>query len=230
MTERWSIFPKLTIQSYLFICLQMRNITIYIFILATICSIDFNCNAITWQPVKHPAKTSDVMGDTINKIISKASDLSSLPSDSIEGDYNGDGKMELMWLETPILNENQSECKGECTSYIRFSNPAIPSIEIKNCVGGTLKNEGDLNRKRGDEVGILPGLFTSCWSDYHVWTLIKGVWVAAVDPFPTHCNQWEDGVVPIQIDSLKKGFVIINYSINDGIEIQTVSKSVPITR
>jgi hypothetical protein len=135
-----------------------------------------------------------------------------------------------MWLDPPKIDTTEMDCVGDCVSYIRFSDPTIPPIEVKNCISGDPKNEGDLNKNRTDEVGLLPGLFTSCWSDYHVWTLIKGQWVNAVKPFPTHCNQWDEGVIPIEIDTKHKGFVIINFSTNYGTDILTESKSVEIVR
>ena len=156
--------------------------------------------------------------------------MDDMVTDSIPGDYNGDGKMEYMWLEPPKVDKTEMDCTGDCTSYIRFSDPKIPSIEVKNCISGVPKNEGDLNHNKTDEVGLLPGLFTSCWSDYHVWTLIKGEWVNAVKPFPTHCNQWDADVKPIEIDPKHKGFVIISFSTNNGTDILTETKSEEIVR
>ena len=178
-----------------------------------------------------PQKSVELsLTDTIPSLTNDGDDRLEMPADSIAGDYNGDGKTEYMWLETPQVDENEMDCVGDCTSYIRFSDPKLPSIEVKNCISGDLKNEGDLNYNRTDEVGLLPGLFTSCWNDYHVWTLIKGEWIVAIKPFPTHCNQWENGVKAVEIDPKQKGFVIINYSINNGMDILTESTSVKVFR
>ena len=178
-----------------------------------------------------PEKTIEILGrDTIPGITIEGDDALKMPADSIAGDYNGDGKTEYMWLETPQVDENEMDCVGDCTSFIRFSDPKIPSIEVKNCISGDLKNEGDLNYNRTDEVGLLPGLFTSCWNDYHVWTLIKGEWIVAIKPFPTHCNQWENGIKAVEIDPKQKGFVIIKYSTNNGMDILTESMSVKVFR
>ena len=208
-------------------CLRMKITYIVALLLITGQSV------FSQQPLNaaSPKKTLEIPdSDTIPTLTFEGQDLMELQPDSISGDYNGDGKAEYMWLETPQVDGTEMDCVGDCTSYIRFSDPKIPSIEVKNCINGDLKNEGDLNYNRTDEVGLLPGLFTSCWNDYHVWTLIKGEWAQAIKPFPTHCNQWEKGIKPVEIDPKHKGFVIINFSTNDGTDILTESTSVKVLR
>lgn len=135
-----------------------------------------------------------------------------IPEDAVKGDYNGDGKAEYMWLEAPQLNDTEMDCVGSCTAYIRFSDTTIPAISIQDCIGGFPTNKGDLNGNKTDEIGLLPEWFTSCWRSYYVWTLKDGKWIYAVKPFSTHCTQWENDVIPIEIDKNKKGNVIIRYS------------------
>jgi serine/threonine protein kinase len=149
------------------------------------------------------------------------------PADAVNGDFNGDGKLDYMWLEKPKLSPDGSECIGECISYIKFDDPSIPSIEVLGSIGGIPSNQGDLNKNGTDEIGLLPDWFTSCWRDYHVWTFKNGAWISAVEPFPTHCNQWENGIKPIEIDLNRNGNVIIRYSeSNSDFEIVTKSKSI----
>jgi hypothetical protein len=132
--------------------------------------------------------------------------------DTVKGDFNGDGKMDLMWLDKPKIADNGMECVGNCDSYIRFSDPTIPSILVKDCINGLPDNLGDLNKNGTDEIGLLPGWFSSCWRDYFVWTYIDEKWIYAVDPFMTYCNQWDDNIKPIEIDKNREGFVIIKYT------------------
>ncbi len=156
--------------------------------------------------------------------------MQSFPPDSVKGDFNGDGKQEYMWLAGPEIDSSGMGCKGLCDSWIRFSDPAIPPIKIENCIGGIPVNLGDLNKNGGDEIGLLPDWFTSCWRNYFVWTLKNKAWVYAVPPIETHCNQWEGGVWPIEIDPKIKGNVIIRYSEMVDTAIVLKTKSVLIVK
>lgn len=173
-----------------------------------------------------------VEGDFItDKNLSKSKlEKKKIPKDAVKGDFNGDGSLEYMWLVEPKTDENYMKCIGDCTSYIKFSDPNIPSIKIENCIYGTPSNEGDLNKNGGDEIGLLPGWFQSCWHNYNVWTLLNGKWVYAVKPFLTFCDQWDAGIKPIEIDYNKEGFVIIRYSEHSDVKITTKSKSVRIVK
>jgi hypothetical protein len=149
------------------------------------------------------------------------------PADAVNGDFNGDGKPDYMWLQKPQLSPDGMDCVGACISYIMFDDPSIPSIEVVNSIGGEPSNHGDLNKNGTDEIGLLPGWFNGCWRDYHVWTFKNGAWVNAVEPFPTHCNQWDNEIIPIEIDLNRNGNVIIRYSdLNSEAEIVTKSKSI----
>lgn len=171
-------------------------------------------------------------GDLVtDKNLAKKSRIkNSIPKDAIKGDFNDDGKLDYMWIQKPKIKTDEMDCVGECTCYIRFSDPTIPSIDVPSCIDGYLSNEGDLNKNGTDEIGLLPGWFTSCWRSYFVWTLKNGLWINAVEPFPTHCNQWDEGIKPIEIDFNKKGNVIIRYSEHTGEDIVTNSKSIKIVR
>jgi serine/threonine protein kinase len=151
------------------------------------------------------------------------------PDDAVGGDFNGDGKIDYMWLQKPRLSSDRNECVEQCVSYIKFDDTSIPSIEVLECIGGNTSNLGDLNNNGTDEIGLLPESFNSCWRDYHVWTLKDGRWESAVEPFPTHCNQWENGIKPIEIDPTKNGNVIIRFSdFNSDFDIVTKTKSIDI--
>lgn len=151
-----------------------------------------------------------------------------IPKNAIKGDFNGDGKPEFAWLVPPKESECDGDCSGNCTSYIKFSDRSIPSIKVEMCIDGDPANLGDLNRNGNDEIGLLPGWCTSCWRGYNVYTFKNGKWIFAVNPFPTHCNQWEEGVKPIEIDPKKAGNVLIRYSVNTEDDIVTKTKSVKI--
>ncbi len=150
------------------------------------------------------------------------------PANAIKGDFNGDGSRDYAWLVKPAIDDTAMECIGACVCYIKFSDSTIAPIKIEPCIGGDPANLGDLNRNGGDEIGLLPDWFTSCWHNYKVFTFKNKQWTYAVDPFPTHCSQWEDSINPIRIDPKKPGNVIISYSVMTDADLVVKTKSVPI--
>jgi len=147
----------------------------------------------------------------------------------ISGDFNGDGKRETVRLIAPQLSKDGTTCiDSSCTAFIRFSDTTIRPIAIKHCIGGVPDNLGDLNGDGKDEIGILPQWFTSCWHDYLVFSYKNNEWVKPVAPIPTHCNQWEANIKPIEKDSLNKGYVVIRYSVFEDDSIKNKSRIVSI--
>lgn len=152
-------------------------------------------------------------GDEVtDKNLAKIERPSHIPKDAIQGDYNGDGKKEYMWLELPVIIEDEMDCKGACDSYVCFSDPSIPRIKVANCIGGGLHNYGDLNGNHTDEIGLHPSWFSSCWKPYYLWTFLQKKWEYAIEPFETHCSLWDTYAVPIERDPLRPGYVIVHYS------------------
>ena len=114
---------------------------------------------------------------------------------------------------------------------IVFSDKNIPPIKIESCIGGQPVNHGDLNGDGADEVGISPDWFTSCWRPYYVFSFRNNKWINAVEPFSTHCSQWENNVIPIEKDSAKKGYAIIRYTdLSDTTDFVVKEKSVLVNR
>lgn len=174
----------------------------------------------------------DVESDLVTdgNIAKRNSGNSNIPVGAVKGDFNGDGQFEFMWLVEPKLSEDEMDCVGSCASYIKFSDSRIHDIKIEDCISGSPYNHGDLNSNGTDEIGLLPGWFQSCWRDYFVWTYKNGSWIYAVDPITTHCDLWDSGVEPIEIETNKPGFVKIRYSEITDEDIITRSKSVRIAR
>ncbi len=151
-----------------------------------------------------------------------------VPKDAIQGDFDGDGTPEYVWLVPPAIDSTGEDCVGSCVSYLTSSNPRLRPYALKQSIGGELTKFTGLGPGRRDYLGILPQWFTSCWASYYVLTYQPGGWGEAVPAFSTHCNQWEDRVVPIAPDSAHPGHVIVRYSEFSNDSILVKAKSVPL--
>lgn len=156
-------------------------------------------------------------------IISQPTAGNAIPADAIKGDFNGDGKPEYIWIIKPKLSADGMSCVGSCMARLVSSNPHIQPLELKNSIGGKLTNLGDLNNDCKDDIGLLPDWFTSCWRSYITYTLKGGKWTYLVQPFMTHCNQWEANVKPLEKIPGKPGYLKENYS--DFVDNDIVVKS-----
>jgi hypothetical protein len=152
----------------------------------------------------------------------------STPVQKAEGYFTTKDKKQTVYMIPPQLNADETGCIGGCVVTLKFSDPSIPVIKIKDCIGGTPVNLGDLDNDGKDEIGILRDWFTSCWRSFEVYTFKNGKWEFAVPPISTHCNQWEANLKPIVKAPQKKGFVKITYSVlvDSGIAVKT--KIIPV--
>lgn len=150
------------------------------------------------------------------------------PKDAVQGDFDGDGTAEYVWLVPPELDSTGENCVGECASRLLCSNPALRPFTLKPSIGGELTVFHHLGAGRRDYLGILPEWFTSCWRGYHVLTYRPSGWQHGVEPFATHCNQWEADVVPIERDKAHAGHVLIRYTDMAGNDFAVKTKSVPL--
>lgn len=88
-----------------------------------------------------------------------------------QGDYDGDSIREKMWL---VREKNTPE--KQSWSSIRFSSPAIPVLPVESCIGGTPRNEGDLDGDGADEISLVPWWYQSRFTGFRVYTLKNGRW------------------------------------------------------
>ena len=185
-------------------------------------------SASLWAGCEHPAKPPKAPEAPAPLAASKPpARPANVPKDAVAGDFDGDGRPEYVWLVPPEVTD-EMECKGACTSHLRFSKATLPAIEQLNCIGGEPTTLGDLNGDGGDEIGLLPEWFTSCWMEYFVYTYRAGRWRPLVKPFETHCNQWEAEVKPIEKDPAHPGFVLIRYTDMADTTFAVKTKSVPV--
>lgn len=188
-------------------------------------------NTLDYPSYLHFKKIGDqwkiaVEGDMVTDKNLKKPVVTTSKATALKGDFNGDGKVETMWLEAPVISEDGMDCVGDCNAIVKFSDASFPNILVEQCIGGEPVNLGDLNEDGTDEIGLAPEWFTSCWSVYYVWTYKNNSWIKAVDPITTHCDQFDTTEIPIKKDPKNKGKVIITYSEfneTEGILVKTKS-------
>ncbi|MDO4510716.1 MAG: hypothetical protein Q4B68_02730 [Bacteroidales bacterium] len=107
-----------------------------------------------------------------------------------QGDFNGDGKQEYVYFVPPKDAEHWDELDDldVLNGVLKFTDPAIPEIFVKQCVMGAPRNLGDLNGDGTDEIGIQPGWVTSNWQLYRIFALKPEGWIDAVEPFTIYLD------------------------------------------
>jgi hypothetical protein len=166
-------------------------------------------------PTIYPTPSSSVSSEPPNRA-----------GDVVTGDWDGDGTMETVRLIPPTFPNTGSEddfgeCIGDCSCVLSFE--TRPSFTLENCIGGVPVNEGNLDGHPGDEFGILPHWWTSCWHSYFVFGLRGQEWVHVVDPVSTHCSQWDDGVDAVERDPARPGYVLVRSTDMSDFRVRTKS-------
>ena len=175
-----------------------------------------------------PASQQVAAPVTSHAAVAPPASRTAIPKEAIQGDFDGDGTAEYVWLVPPQINAAGEDCVGQCVSYVTSSNPAFRPYALEQSIGGELAKFSNLGPAGRDYLGILPSWFTSCWSSYHVLTYQQGAWHQAVPPFSTHCNQWEADVIPIARDSAHAGHVLVRYTDMASEDFEIKTKSVPL--
>ena len=133
-------------------------------------------------------------------------------------DFNGDGKTEKAWFKDigikALEDCQQNGAKKSCEGIILFSDKTIKPLNIDNCPMYIFRNEGNLYGDGKDAIGVLPGWFSSACRQYLIFTLNKGRWKLACSPISNTMNMREAGIILIEKDLTKKGWVVIRESVD----------------
>ena len=121
----------------------MKNYLLPIFVLLIVgCGNRNPANIVVENRIRQTEQTDSIIGDSYER-------------DTIQGDFNGDGKIEYAYSES---NPSEYYCLDEVDdgkpNNITFSNPTIPAIETEFQIE-RLTNEGDLNGDGTDEIGFM---------------------------------------------------------------------------
>ena len=134
-------------------------------------------------------------------------------SDTLNGDFNGDGVSESAWFVESRIACDTSTTEEHCKGTILFSDKKIKLLEIEWCPWAAFKNEGDLNDDGKDEIGVKCNWSTSACSGYDVFTYTNEEWIDAIDGCcGTSGSLRESGLVLVEKDPDRKGYVIIRRS------------------
>jgi hypothetical protein len=138
--------------------------------------------------------------------------------DTIVGDFNGDGKTEKSWFKEKgrkaFEDCQKNMTKESCEGIILFSDNTIEPLKIEMCPMYSFKNEGDLYGNGKDIIGVLPGWFSSGCRQYSIYTLKNGKWKLACSPISNTLNMREAGIVLVEKDQTKKGWITIRESVD----------------
>jgi hypothetical protein len=144
--------------------------------------------------------------------------------DTIQGDFNGDGKPEYLWVVNARDNVKYECIDKQCKITAHCSNKKIPTLVTKTDYdSGILYNEGDLNNDGADDVSfVIWG--DGSWSGCYVYTLHNNKWVELVNSF----SLWDGlGQENIKIDPNNPGNIIIKeWHGGDSIWVETRSEPV----
>ncbi len=131
-------------------------------------------------------------------------------TDTLYGDFDGDGKREYVWVQNPVVVMDSFDCEGGCNCLLRSSDSTMKPISTPDCIGGHLINYGDLNGDGGDEVGMIPVWFTSCWGRHFLFTLRDHKWINAIPGSTLRCESYDDTAI-VRLDPRHPGYVILKY-------------------
>ena len=131
-------------------------------------------NIVVENRIRQTEQTDSIIGDSYER-------------DTIQGDFNGDGKIEYAYSESnPAEYYSLDEVDDGKLNNITFSNPTIPAIETEFQIE-RLTNEGDLNGDGMDEIGFNQRAISRICV-YTVYSL-------------SHTNQWKE-LLRIDYDAL----------------------------
>ncbi len=137
---------------------------------------------------------------------------SEMMKEKITGDFNGDGKAEIIFmvppLEDTLTKDAFQECIGGCNSYLVSSETAMMILKVHSNLGGEIKNIGDLDGDGADEIMVYPSWWQSNWNSYRVYSYNHQTnqWSYLIEPVSIFANELEKGIAFVK-KSKQPGFV-----------------------
>ena len=179
----------------------------------TLFIFNFEKGTITRVRISNPQTNKEDEDNSGYRTYGYANYIKGFPKDrEITGDFNGDGKTELMEIDWEPIDKKFE--KGELVyseidgfDFI-FSDKKIPKLNVWGNCDYTIKNEGDLDGDGGDEIGFLYGWGVSACRTYTVFTLKNNKWQEMIT-IDSRKNMRKAGILPIEKDPEQEGVVLI---------------------
>jgi hypothetical protein len=126
----------------------------------------------------------------------------------LRGDFNGDDKYEYAWVQL-FKYDSLGNCEPSCEQKVVFSDPFISEIKTgRDYYGGSLWNQGDLNKDGADEISLIPFGDASEWSYCALYSFQNGKWFQPIEPFTVYGT----GGDYIDQDSIDPEYIYIHSS------------------
>ena len=101
-----------------------------------------------------------------------------IPDDAISGDFDGDGKLDHLWIEAKYDDEDYIIGVAK----LRSDNKALEGLTWKATRGVVLENLGKISDSKIDFLGVVPE-YDSSWTKYYTYAFSNCKWVQPISEF-----------------------------------------------
>lgn len=190
--------------------------------LAAFFMLQAGCGQPADRPVVSPvpetvAHNAVVLPDSIHQQQERNMDRARLAGEEIQGDFNGDGKLETASAVQTKKGEGNPVEDGVPAAYaIRFSTADLSQLDA-GCCDFRLINEGDLNNDGADDISIFQAPMNGCTYTMTTYSLQQGKWTPIIAPFlvPTGCDEVTDEVLQQRIFKEADTVFYLETDVND---------------
>lgn len=132
---------------------------------------------------------------------------SQIPSDAVQGDFDGDGTEEYVWIT------GKKDSDGYYINpRLKSDNPTFDGLKWPGeGINVELTNFGKLHGDTRDYLGAIPYGMAGAWRVQYTYTFTSGSWKEALDPFSAYIAL-DDEPVRVKRIASRPGYVTIYYN------------------